>query len=88
MNCHATIAAGKGCQSLEGFTVEVVATEPLPEGQARRREALVRAWLSGNGDSRQKALESQRRRREQRLRQQVARLQQELQTLEGGGELK
>jgi len=88
MNCRATTDAGNGGQSLEGFTVEIFATEPLPEGQARRREALVRAWLSGNGDGRARALESQRRRREQRLRQQVARLQQELQTLEGGGELK
>jgi hypothetical protein len=88
MDCQATIDAGNGCESLEGFTVEVVATEPLPEGKARRREALVRAWLSDNGEGRERTLESHRGRREKRLRQQVARLQQELQTLEGGGELK
>jgi len=82
MNCQTTTGAGNGCESLEGFTVEVVTTEALPEGKARRREALVRAWLTDNGSGREKALERRRGRQEQRLRQQVARLQRELQTLE------
>jgi len=82
MPCQTTRARSRGSAELVEFTVEVVATGPLPEGQAKRREALVRDWLTGDPEARRRGQESRHRRKEERLRRQVARLQQELQTLE------
>lgn len=82
MLCQETRRRSRGGPELVEFTVEVVTTGTLPESQAKRREALVREWLTGDPEARRRGQESRHRRREERLRRQVARLQQELQTLE------